>query len=193
MLEQRRDGGRVIADGSADGISDAQDFTPVSHSSGEWYLGHPCELRIARCWVLVEIQPVCAGGRTGDVTSDHGGGDLITGVHTIIFTADAEADRAFFRDVLGLPSFDAGEGWLIFALPPAELAAHPADGDGHHELYLMCDDVHATVEELKAKGVEFSRSVSDEGFGLVTGIRLPGGGELGLYEPRHPTPLSPSP
>jgi catechol 2,3-dioxygenase-like lactoylglutathione lyase family enzyme len=118
---------------------------------------------------------------------------MITGVHALIFTTDAEADRAFFRDVLELPYVDAGGGWLIFALPPAELAAHPADEDGQHELYLMCDDVHATVEELDTKGVEFSRSVSDEGFGLATAIRLPGGGELGLYEPRHPTPLSPSP
>ena len=115
---------------------------------------------------------------------------MITGVHAVIFTTDAEADRAFFRDVLELPSVDAGGGWLIFALPPAELAAHPADEDGRHELYLMCDDVHATVEELKTKGVEFSRSPSDEGFGLLTAIRLPSGGELGLYEPRHPTPLS---
>jgi catechol 2,3-dioxygenase-like lactoylglutathione lyase family enzyme len=115
---------------------------------------------------------------------------MITGVHAVIFTTDAEADRAFFRDVLELRSVDAGDGWLIFALPPAELAAHPVDEDGHHELYLMCDDVRATVEELETKGVEFSRSVSDEGFGLMTAIRLPGGGELGMYEPRHPTPLS---
>jgi len=115
---------------------------------------------------------------------------MITGVHAVIFTTDAEADRAFFQDVLELRSVDAGDGWLIFALPPAELAAHPVDEDGHHELYLMCDDVRATVEELETKGVAFSRSVSDEGFGLMTAIRLPGGGELGLYEPRHPTPLS---
>jgi catechol 2,3-dioxygenase-like lactoylglutathione lyase family enzyme len=117
---------------------------------------------------------------------------MITGIHAVIFTTDAEEDRAFFRDVLEFPSVDAGGGWLIFALPPAELAAHPADDDGHHELYLICDDVHATIEELKGKKVEFSRPVSDEGFGLVTTIRLPGGGDLGLYEPRHPTPLSPS-
>jgi catechol 2,3-dioxygenase-like lactoylglutathione lyase family enzyme len=117
---------------------------------------------------------------------------MITGVHAVIFTMDAEADREFFRDVLELPSVDAGGGWLIFALPPAELAAHPADQNGHHELYLMCDDVRATVEALKAKGVAFRRPISDEGFGLMTAIRLPGGGELGLYEPRHPTPLSAS-
>jgi catechol 2,3-dioxygenase-like lactoylglutathione lyase family enzyme len=115
---------------------------------------------------------------------------VITGVHAIIFTRDAEADRAFFREVLGFPSVDAGGGWLIFALPPAELAAHPTDGDPHYELYLMCDDVRATIEELRGKGVEFTKEISDEGFGLITALRLPGGGELALYEPRHPSPLS---
>jgi hypothetical protein len=79
-------------------------------------------------------------------------------------------------------------GGLIFALPPAELAAHPTDGAGHHELYLMCDDVHATVDELEHRGIEFSRPISDEGFGLMTAIKLPGGGELGVYEPSHPRP-----
>jgi catechol 2,3-dioxygenase-like lactoylglutathione lyase family enzyme len=118
---------------------------------------------------------------------------MITGVHAVIFTRDAERDRAFFRDVLELPSVDAGGGWLIFALPPAELAAHPAEEGGGHELYLMCDDVHATVAELKAKGVDVAGSISDEGFGLVTAIRLPGGGELGLYQPKHPSPLDPGP
>jgi catechol 2,3-dioxygenase-like lactoylglutathione lyase family enzyme len=116
---------------------------------------------------------------------------VITGVHAIIFTREAEAVRAFFGEVLGLASVDAGGGWLIFALPPAELAAHPTDEDGHHELYLMCDDIRTTVEELRAKGIELAREVSDEGFGLMTALRLPGGGELGLYEPRHPTPLAP--
>jgi predicted enzyme related to lactoylglutathione lyase len=91
--------------------------------------------------------------------------------------------------VLELPSVDAGGGWLIFALPPAELAAHPTDGDSRHELYLMCDDIEATVRELDAKGVELSGPVTDEGFGLVTGIRLPGGVEIGLYEPRHETAI----
>jgi catechol 2,3-dioxygenase-like lactoylglutathione lyase family enzyme len=109
----------------------------------------------------------------------------------VIFTTDAERDRAFFRDVLEFPSVDAGGGWLIFGLPPAELAAHPAENGGQHELYLMCDDVHATVAELTAKGVEFARPISDEGFGLVTAIRLPGGSQLGLYQPRHPSPLFP--
>jgi catechol 2,3-dioxygenase-like lactoylglutathione lyase family enzyme len=112
---------------------------------------------------------------------------MITGAHAIVYSRDAEADRAFFRDVLGFRSVDAGGGWLIFALPPAELAAHPAD-EGRHELYLMCDDIEATVAELERKGVEFARRVSDEGFGLLTAIKLPGGGELGLYEPRHPIP-----
>jgi catechol 2,3-dioxygenase-like lactoylglutathione lyase family enzyme len=113
---------------------------------------------------------------------------VISGVHAIVFTRDAEADRAFFRDVLGLSSVDAGGGWLIFALPPAELAAHPTDGDAHHELYLMCDDIEATVEGLRGKGVRFTSEISDEGFGLLTSFRLPGGSELCLYEPRHATP-----
>jgi catechol 2,3-dioxygenase-like lactoylglutathione lyase family enzyme len=114
---------------------------------------------------------------------------MITGVHAIMFSPDAERLREFLRDVLELPSVDAGGGWPIFALPPAELAAHPTEGAGGHELYLMCDDVHATIEELRAKGVEFSRPVSEERFGLITAIALPDGGELCLYEPRHPRPL----
>jgi catechol 2,3-dioxygenase-like lactoylglutathione lyase family enzyme len=113
---------------------------------------------------------------------------MITGAHAIVYSRDADADRAFFRDVLGFPSVDAGGGWLIFALPPAELAAHPADAGGRHELYLMCDEIEATVADLQAKGVEFTAPVSDEGFGLLTSLKLPGGGELGLYEPRHPIP-----
>jgi len=116
---------------------------------------------------------------------------MITGVHAIVFGADAEAVRAFFRDILELPSVDAGGGWLIFTLPPAELAAHPAEEGGRHELYLMCDDIHVTIAELEARGVEFTGPVRDERFGLVTSMRVPGGGELGLYEPRHPTALSP--
>ena len=114
---------------------------------------------------------------------------MIIGAHAIIYSRDAEADRSFFRDVLRFDSVDAGGGWLIFKLPPAELAMHPDETGGRHELYLMCDDVHATVEELKAQGVEIVREVTDEGFGLASAIRLPGGGELGLYEPRHPSPL----
>jgi hypothetical protein len=114
---------------------------------------------------------------------------MINGAHALIFSPDAEGLRAFLRDTLEFPAVDAGGGWLIFALPPAELAAHPTNGDLHHELYLMCDDIEATREELMGKGVEFTRPVSDEGFGLMTAIKLPGGGELGLYEPRHPTAL----
>jgi len=113
---------------------------------------------------------------------------VINGAHAVIYSSDAEALRAFFGDVLGLDSVDAGGGWLIFALPPAELAAHPAESGGRHQLYLMCDDIEATVTELRRKGAEFGGPVTDEGFGLVTALRLPGGGELGLYEPRHPVP-----
>ena len=113
---------------------------------------------------------------------------MITGAHAIVYSRDADADRAFFRDVLGFPSVDAGGGWLIFALPPAELAAHPADASGRHELYLMCDEIESTVADLQAKGVEFTAPVSDQGFGRLTSLKLPGGGELGLYEPRHPIP-----
>ncbi len=113
---------------------------------------------------------------------------VINGVHAIIFGGNASAVRDFFADTLGLPAVDAGGGWLIFALPPAELAAHPTDGPAHHELYLMCDDIHATVEDLERKGVEFSRGITEERWGLTTAFVLPGGGELALYEPRHPRP-----
>jgi len=117
---------------------------------------------------------------------------VITGVHALIFNHDADAVRAFLRDVLGLSSVDAGGGWLIFALPPAELGVHPIEGGetGSHELYLMCDDINQTVEELKAKGVEFSKPVEDQGFGLVTWFKIPGGAELALYQPRHPTAIA---
>lgn len=117
---------------------------------------------------------------------------MITGVHAIIFTHDADRTRAFFRDTLGFDSVDAGGGWLIFALPPAELATHPTDEHPHHELYLMCDDVHATVEDLKRKGVELAQEITEERWGLTTALKLPGGGRVGLYEPRHPSPLSPA-
>jgi catechol 2,3-dioxygenase-like lactoylglutathione lyase family enzyme len=110
---------------------------------------------------------------------------MITGAHVIVYSRDADADRAFFCDVLEYPHVDAGGGWLIFKLPPGEVAVHPAEGGPSHELYLMCDDVNATVEQLAAKGVSCG-PVSDQGWGLLTSIRLPGGGELGLYEPRHP-------
>jgi catechol 2,3-dioxygenase-like lactoylglutathione lyase family enzyme len=113
---------------------------------------------------------------------------MITGLHAIIYSRNAEADRAFFRDVLGFTAVDAGEGWLIFAGPPSELAFHPDDSGSKHEVYLMCDDVEAEAKRLEAKGVTCS-AVRDEGWGLLTSISLPGGGTLGLYEPRHPTAL----
>jgi catechol 2,3-dioxygenase-like lactoylglutathione lyase family enzyme len=112
---------------------------------------------------------------------------VITSVHTIVYASDADQARAFFRDVLGLPNVDARDGWLIFKLPPAELAVHPAADGGRHELYLMCDDIAATMADLEAKGAEFTSPVTEQGFGLVTSIAVPGGGELGLYEPRHRT------
>jgi catechol 2,3-dioxygenase-like lactoylglutathione lyase family enzyme len=117
---------------------------------------------------------------------------MITGAHTVLYSPDADALRAFFRDVLGFPSVDAGGGWLIFALPPAELACHPTapEDSGRHELFLMCDDVEATVADLEAAGVEFVTPIADEGFGRMTRMRVPGGGELGLYQPTHPSPLS---
>jgi len=116
---------------------------------------------------------------------------VINGVHAVVFSREAGKVRAFFADVLDLAAVDAGGGWLIFALPPAELAVHPADGDGHHELYLMCDDIHATLAELRGKGVEVAREVSDQRWGLMAAIRLPDGSEFGIYEPRHPSPLQP--
>ena len=114
---------------------------------------------------------------------------MINGLHAVVFSKDADGARSFFRDVLGLTSVDAGGGWLIFALPPAELAVHPTDGEPQHELYLMCDVINATVEELQGKGIRFTAPVSDQGWGLLTSLEMPGGGELGLYEPRHPSPL----
>jgi predicted enzyme related to lactoylglutathione lyase len=112
---------------------------------------------------------------------------MITGVHAIVFSPEAEKVRAFFADVLGLSSVDAGGGWLVFALPPAELAVHPADGDSRHELYLMCDDIQATLAELRDKGVEVAQDVSDQGWGRLAAIRMPDGSEFPIYEPRHPT------
>ena len=109
-------------------------------------------------------------------------------MHAIAFSPDAVKVRPFFADVLNLPSADEGGGWLIFALPPAELAVHPAEGEGRHELYLMCDDIQATLADLRAKGVEVARDVTDRGWGLLAAIRLPDGGEFPIYQPRHPSP-----
>lgn len=112
---------------------------------------------------------------------------MIVGAHLVVYSSNADADRAFMRDVLGFPSVDAGDGWLIFALPPSEAAFHPADSDGRHELYLMCDDVGAFAAEMAEKGVtcEEPKSV---GWGVLTRITLPGGGTIGVYEPRHARP-----
>jgi catechol 2,3-dioxygenase-like lactoylglutathione lyase family enzyme len=115
---------------------------------------------------------------------------MIYGAHVIVYSADAEADRAFFTEVLGFPSVDAGHGWLIFALPPAELAVHPADDGPAHELYLMCDDLAAESERLRAHGVA-CREVEEARWGSVTKVTLPGGGTVGLYQPRHLSPITP--
>ena len=117
---------------------------------------------------------------------------MIFGAHVIVYSEDAEADRAFFREVLGFGSVDAGHGWLIFALPPAELAVHPAEDSVAHQLYLMCEDLEAEMSALAAKGVRCS-AVEEARWGSVTKIRLPGGGEVGLYQPRHPSPLASAP
>jgi hypothetical protein len=114
---------------------------------------------------------------------------MINGSHVIFYAKDADKVRGFFKDVLKLGSVDAGRGWLIFALPPAEFAVHPTDDKPHYELYLMCDNIHDTMRDLQAKGAEFAHPVKEERWGLVTAIKLPGGGEMGLYEPRHPTAL----
>ena len=114
---------------------------------------------------------------------------MIFGSHVVIYTRDAERDRAFFRDVLGLRSVDAGHGWLIFALPPGESAFHPSEGNGPHELYFMCDSLKAEMASLAKKGVECSR-IQQARWGSIIKLRLPGGGEVGLYEPKHLTALA---
>ena len=113
---------------------------------------------------------------------------MIFGAHVIVFSNDASADRAFFRDVLGYSSVDAGHDWLIFELPPAELAVHPAEGQLRHDLYLMCDDLRAEIAALTAKGVPTSE-VEEARWGTVTKMQLPGGSQIGLYQPKHPTAL----
>src|SRR5580658_1514806 len=113
---------------------------------------------------------------------------MISGAHVVLYSKSAEADRAFFRDVLDFASVDAGHGWLIFALPPAEAAVHPAEENNRHELYFMCDDLKAEIAALEKRGVACS-AVHEERWGSVTKITLPGGGELGLYKLRHASPL----
>jgi catechol 2,3-dioxygenase-like lactoylglutathione lyase family enzyme len=113
---------------------------------------------------------------------------MITGAHIIVYSKDPESDRAFFRDVLKFPAVDAGHGWLIFALPPAEAAFHPSEKNDLHEFYFMCDDLKATMESLKGKNLKCG-SVKEERWGGLTTILLPGGGKVGLYQPKHATAI----
>ena len=113
---------------------------------------------------------------------------LINGAHSIIYSTDADADRAFLRDVLGLPAVDVGQGWLIFALPPSEVAVHPAEGNDRHELYLMTDDIQAFVKEMADRGISCSPP-HDQGWGVLANLILPGGGAIGVYQPRHARPV----
>ena len=112
---------------------------------------------------------------------------MIRGAHVILYSTDADADRAFLQELLPLPTVDAGGGWTILQLPPGEVAVHPAETSGAVELYLVCDDIDETVAELGTRGVTFEGPVSDQGWGRLASIRLPGGGQLGIYEARHPT------
>jgi hypothetical protein len=112
---------------------------------------------------------------------------MIVGAHSLIYSTNPDADRAFLRDVLALPSIDSGGGWLIFGLPPAEVAVHPSDKNDEHEFYLMCDDVAVLVRDMEERNV-LCTAVEDRGWGLVTRVKLPGGGSLGVYEPRHARP-----
>ena len=114
---------------------------------------------------------------------------MINGAHVVIYSTNAEADREFLRDVIGLPHVDVGHGWLIFGLPPSEVAVHPDDENGRHDLYFMCDDVNAFVAQMTQRGVACDE-VQNQGWGMVTRITLPGGGRLGVYQPRHARPQS---
>lgn len=112
---------------------------------------------------------------------------MINGAHVIIYSKNAEADRAFFKDILHLNNVDVGDGWLIFALPPSEIAVHPTTGETFHELYFMCDDINAFVEEMKSYQTACS-AIQNQGWGLLTELTLPGGGTIGVYQPRHARP-----
>jgi hypothetical protein len=126
------------------------------------------------------------GCRELTTLQDHAEEDImIEGAHVIIYSRDAEADREFLGNALGSLGVDAGEGWLIFALPPAEVAVHPTEGDSGYEFYLTCDDIEQTLADLSARGVKIARPVSDEGWGLLSAVKMPSGAELQLYEPRH--------
>ena len=115
---------------------------------------------------------------------------MLIGAHSVIYSTDPDADRAFMRDVLALPSVDVGDGWLIFGLPPAEVAVHPSNKNDVHELYLMTDDVEALIAEMKVHNIACS-PIQDQGWGLVTQLTLPGGGRLGVYQPQHARPEAP--
>jgi hypothetical protein len=129
------------------------------------------------------------------VSDEPGGHMAITGAHVLLYTPEPEALRATLRDVFGWKHVDAGGGWLIFALPPTELGVHPAEGPTYesgarHQFTLMCDDIEATVRELRAKGIEAQGDPADEGFGVTITLNLPGGVEVMLYEPRHPVAIA---
>ncbi|HXB00266.1 MAG TPA: hypothetical protein VNW05_07055 [Steroidobacteraceae bacterium] len=115
---------------------------------------------------------------------------MIIGAHVVLYSKDADADRAFFRDILGLKSVDAGRGWLIFALPPAEAAFHPSESNGPHELFFMCDNLTAEMSALAKKNVAFSE-IQEARWGSIVKMKLPGGGDISLYQPKHPTALDP--
>jgi hypothetical protein len=117
---------------------------------------------------------------------------MISGAHVIIYSTDPPADRAFLRDVLKFPHVDAGDGWLIFGLPPAELAVHPSDQNDKQELFLICDDIHAFIKEMERGGIKYSE-IQNPGWGQITHISLPGGGQLGVYQPAHARPEAPAP
>lgn len=110
---------------------------------------------------------------------------MIIGAHTIIYSKNAEADRAFLRDILGFKNVDSGGGWLIFKLPPAEIAIHPTDEEEFNEMYFMCDDLNMTIADLESKGI-LCAGIETEPWGMQTSIILPGGGSIGIYEPHHP-------
>jgi hypothetical protein len=112
---------------------------------------------------------------------------MIIGAHSIIYSKNSDADRTFLKEVLGFPHVDVGGGWLIFGLPPGEVAVHPSDENGVHELYLMTDDVQALVASMNERGIETS-PISNQGWGMLTQVTLPGGGKLGIYQPRHASP-----
>lgn len=114
---------------------------------------------------------------------------MISGAHAIIYSEAAELDRGFLRDVLGLPHVDVGEGWLIFGLPPSEVAVHPSEENDHHELYLIADDIQAFAAAMGKRGIDCS-PLQDLGWGILTQVKLPGGGKLGVYQPRHARPAS---